>query len=93
LVLGDTSLGIRPALAGVTRVPGAGKLASGVLVRIVIQPVLVPLFGSVKLPENVAPAARTIVSPGWAALIAFWTFPPAGTVMVLPLPGAYVVSR
>src|SRR3989442_14492114 len=74
------------------REPGRGRLLSGAEVRMTIQPVPL-LFGSVKLPENVAPAARVMVLPGWAALSAAWKSPPAGTATVLPACATKVVSR
>ena len=40
------------------------------------------LAGKVKGPVYVAPASRTIVSPGTALLIAACRFPPAGTTIV-----------
>src|SRR5882762_11186827 len=50
------------------------------------------LFGSVNGPVNVAPACRTMVSPGMALVIAVCKLPPAFTTMVLPEGGEYVVS-
>src|SRR5205814_6325763 len=50
------------------------------------------LFGSVNGPVNVAPACRTMLSPGTALLIAVCKLPPAFTTMVLPEGGEYVVS-
>src|SRR5437773_12282494 len=50
------------------------------------------LFGSVNGPVNVAPASRTMVSPGTALFIAVCKLPPAFTTMVLPEGGEYVVS-
>src|SRR2546422_8825610 len=56
-----------------------------------IQPEPV-LFGSVNGPVNVAPASRTMVSPGTALFIAVCKLSPAFTTMVLPEGGEYVVS-
>ncbi len=72
------------APAQVTQQPGAD-------VRTMIQSVPT-LSGNVKLPVNVAPAWRTIASPGRAWLSAAWKSPPAGTAMNCPDGGVYVVS-
>src|SRR5688572_7687174 len=64
---------------------------SGAEVRITIHPL--PLFaGSVNVPVYVAPAWRTIVSPGSALLIALCRLPPAGTLIVAPACAGYDVS-
>src|SRR5438270_11698115 len=64
------------------RVVDDGSALSGVEVRMVIQSVDASLFGSVMGPTKLAPASRVIVSPGRAALIAFWRSSPALTVTV-----------
>src|SRR5712691_6809611 len=86
-----SSLGITVACAGVTRVPEGGRRLSGALVGTMIQPV--PFFlGSVNGPRNVAPASSVITSPGWAALSAAWTLPPARTAIVRPMDRTSLVS-
>jgi hypothetical protein len=63
------------------RTPAAGSDESGVDERMTIG--VVPLFArSLNGPSNVAPACKTIVSPGFAASIAAWRLPPALTVSV-----------
>src|SRR5262245_15771639 len=85
------SFAILGASPGRARVPGAGKLWSGVSVRITMYP-LPGLFGSVNGPVKDAPAARVITSPGWAASIACCRSPPAATATVLPVAAGSVVS-
>src|SRR5829696_4747574 len=67
------------ARLGVMRVPGAPMVPSDRSVRMVIQLLDVPLFGSQKLPRYVAPGARSSASPGCAALMAACRSAPAGT--------------
>jgi hypothetical protein len=47
------------------RVPGGGRLESGVEERMMIH-APPDLFGRVKLPVKVAPASSVITSPGFA---------------------------
>src|SRR5829696_8041700 len=67
------------ARLGVMRVPGAPMAASDTSVRIVIQLLDPPLFGSQKLPTYAAPGASSSSSPGCAALMAACRSAPAGT--------------
>ena len=67
------------ARLGVIRVPGPPIAASDTSVRIVIQDVLDPLFGRMKLPVYVAPGASSSSSPGCAASIADCRLAPAAT--------------
>jgi hypothetical protein len=59
--------------------------ASDTSVRIVIQLLELPLFGSEKLPKYEAPGASSSSSPGWAALMAACYLP---LVLWGPLLGA-----
>src|SRR6266581_815918 len=63
------------------RFPSAGRLESGALVRTMIQcRSSQTLAGRVNTPENVAPAASSIVSPQLALFSAFWKLPPAPAI-------------
>src|SRR5690349_15267669 len=90
-LFGLISFGMRSACAGVTCVPGEGRFASGVDVRIVIQPS--PAFlGRTKLPVKVAPAAMETTSPACALSSAAWRSCPAPTDIVFPVGAIGVVS-
>src|SRR4051812_17339592 len=68
------------------RAEGPGIAESGADDRMVIY--VAPLLtGSTKLPENVAPASRRIVSPGCALSMAACRSPPAATLLVVPTGG------
>ncbi len=86
-----TIFAIFGASAGETRVPGMANCASGVAVRMTIQPSPL-LYGRVNGPTKGAPAASSSVSPGWAAAIAALRSPPALTEMILPDCVGMVVS-
>ena len=74
------------------REPSGGKLASGALVRMMIQcRSSQDLAGKVNLPLKVAPACRATVSPQFALFRAPCRSPPDGTEIVLP--GAGVLAR
>ena len=76
--------------AGATRSPSAGSPAMEAG-RTMIRPPA-GLFGSTKLPVNVAPLASAITSPGCAALSAACRSPPAGTAMVRSVPNVAVAD-
>src|SRR5262245_6583831 len=82
MLLGDLILASNGADAGVMRTDAGGSDVSGVEDRMTIGVVTPGLLGSTKLPTKVAPAASTMTSPFWAALIAACRSPPAGTLMV-----------
>src|SRR5262249_52482709 len=83
--------GIAELCDGEARVP-SGEIPPGFEVRIIIHPV--PDFaGNTKLPEYVAPACRTIVSPGCALLRTFCRSPPAATFSTLPETDGYDVDK
>src|SRR5271166_6865219 len=76
------------------RVPSGGRLASGVLVRTMIQcPLSQDLAGKVSRPEfvNVAPACSSMVSPQLALSSAACRSPPKLTLITAP--GAGVFAR
>src|ERR671934_1885143 len=84
MVLGDLIFGSSEAYAGVMRVAASGSDESLAAERIVMY--VDPLFtGKTKLPMNVAPACKRIVSPGCALFSAAWKSPPALTT-IWPLP-------
>lgn len=67
------------------RVPSAGKLLSGALVRTIIQCWSSQAFaGKVNCPEKVAPACSAMVSPQFALLRAVCRLPPLLTEIVDP---------
>ena len=83
---GVTIFAMPPAVSGPARTPGGGSRASVAPERTMIQPE--PLFlGRMKLPRKVARGSRTMVSPGWAASRASWSWPPPRTRRRRPVGG------
>src|SRR5690606_25169723 len=90
-LLGVTIFGISDACDGDTRLPGPGSCPAADD-RMVIHPEP-DLFRSRKLPVKLAPACRTITSPGTAESSALWRLPPALTVLVRPVGEPGLVLR